>query len=109
MEDSPYIDEVDKTIKNYFYSEIYDIKSINGMYQPVIENSAKIAMDMIASDIYKTCCRKGLKVKLVSIGETSITLMHEEDTNIDIDELFKGSTMRIFGRNFEVKPDVKIF
>lgn len=108
MEDSPYIDSVNKTIKNYFGTKEFLIKNIKDMYKPVIESSANTALNIIAYEIYNECIKDDMKIKLISCGETTITFMINDNSNFDIDKLFEHKTLRAFGRNFEIKPSFKI-
>lgn len=108
MEDSPYIDSVNRTIKSYFGTDEFDIRKIESKYNSVINKSSKMVLDVIANDIFTTCLKKDIEIKLVSIGETNITFIVKDDTDINIDELLENSTMRIFGRNFEIKPDIRV-
>ena len=104
IEDSPHINKETHKIKNYYNSKEFNTDS----YMEVIMDSAKITLDILASEIVRQLCKKGVEHKLISTGETTIVFNIGDDVALNLNEVMDNISFRVFGRNFEVTPKITV-
>lgn len=106
VNESPYIDLDKKKIKDYFGHKEFDIDK----YYDVVDYSTKHAMALIFKGLTETKLLNNFNWKLVAINNDRIVLILNVDDDFNIEERLSNSVVvRVFGRRFEVAPEIKVY
>lgn len=106
VKDSPYIDLEKKKIRDYFGHKEFDIDR----YYEVVDYSTNHAMALVFKGLTKTKLLNNFKWKLVAINNNRIVLILDVDDDFNITERLSNSVVvRVFGRRFEVTPNIKVY
>ena len=106
VEDSPYYNQEEKFMRDYFNSRKF--KEIS--YRDSVNYSARYANLVIADDIVKRLSKLDINCELVMLGATGLTMIIPKRIGLDIKrDLIDSISIRIFGRRFVVEPTVSVY
>lgn len=111
IEDSPYINKESHKIKDYYNTKEFKTKTYGdtaASYFEVVRSSVKDTLDIIVTELFRQIIKYDEYAKLVSIGETTVIFIVDENADIKLEDLTSCISVRIFGRNFEAIPKITV-
>lgn len=106
IDDCMYISNEKHKIKNYFDTETFNYK--NSYYKDVLESNAIELTSLIAVELIRRVTRLQKFVKLIMIDDTSVVFTVKDDDIEIVNSLISDMSIRIFGRQFGIIPNITV-
>lgn len=95
---------------DYFGTIAEEDKSFkSGYYKDCVERSVDIAICILTKSIIDALALNKIRFQICSLNEDGLYFMVDNTKNLEMSKIFESVAVRVFGRKFEVKPEIEIF
>lgn len=104
--ETPYYSYETKKMHDYFSSKEFKTKE----YKEVVDYSCRYANTIVMNTIIKNSLHSGTEIKVIMVNATNIAFVVSTTDEVNIKQnIIDEVSVRAFGRQFKIEPDIQIF